>query len=192
MNNLFPLRYNNVTLRPMCESDIPDDEKWFSVETEWGEWDAPWEENSTVEERLEWRRNVLKKNADTPPKFYGFLDMDTDEGRHIGWVTCYTIDIDDVIAVGINIPPPDARRKGYGKNALLCYMDYIFSRKDVEELYTQTWSGNFPMIKLAEVIGFTEIGRIKGIRKVRGGRYDALTFSMSRNDFYERHTDFSL
>jgi len=91
--------------------------------------------------------------------------------------------------VGLAIPPTNARRKGYGKNALLRYMAYIFYEKNIDELYTQTWSGNYPMIKMAENIGFTEIGRIKGIRRVNGNRYDALTFMMSRKDFFERYTD---
>ena len=126
------LRYKNIILRPMCENDLSDDEKWFSTETEWGKWDAPWEENTSVEERLEWRKKRIQKCADNPPEFYNHLEINTEEGRHIGWVNCYTIDIEDVIAVGIDIPPTDARRKGYGRNALLLYLAYIFSHKDTE------------------------------------------------------------
>jgi RimJ/RimL family protein N-acetyltransferase len=186
----FPLKYKNISLRPMRESDILDDDIWFSTETEWGEWDAPWEGNITVGERRDWRNKRIQKITEDPPEFYSHLEIDTEEGRHIGWVNCYTIDVDEVIAVGLDIPPLNARRKGYGKNALLLYMDYIFAKKGVDELYTQTWSGNYPMIKLAECIGFTEIGRIKGIRRVKGERYDALTFSMARNNFYGRYVEY--
>jgi len=41
--HVFTMKYKNILLRPMCESDIADDEKWFTTETEWGEWDAPWD-----------------------------------------------------------------------------------------------------------------------------------------------------
>ena len=56
---------------------------------------------------------------------------------------------------------------------------------DIEEIYTQTWSGNYPMVKLAEKTGFEEIGRAKGMHKVHGERYDGLTFRLERGRFYE-------
>ena len=45
-----------------------------------------------------------------------------------------------------------------------------------DELYTQTWSGNERMIRLAEKLGFTECGRELKERTVRGQQYDGLTF----------------
>ena len=47
-----------------------------------------------------------------------------------------------------------------------------------DELYTQTWSGNERMIRLAEKLGFTECCRKPEIRTVRGQRYDGLTFQI--------------
>jgi RimJ/RimL family protein N-acetyltransferase/N-acetylglutamate synthase-like GNAT family acetyltransferase len=194
-NCLLPLKYKNISLRPMRESDIKDDESWFTVETEWCDWDAPWEGDISTEEadeRIKWRMKRIQQITDNPPEFYSHLEIDTEDGRHVGWVNCYTIDIDEVIAVGLDIPPIDARRKGCGRNALLLYIAYVFTHKEVDEIYTQTWSGNLPMIKMAESIGFAEIGRIKGIRRVKGERYDALTFSMTRGDFFERYTHINL
>jgi len=180
------ISYKNVTLRPMRESDLADEERWQTVETEWGEWDAPWEEDEPFD--MEKERAYIQKIQSEPPKTYSMMELDTIEGRHIGGVSRYFIDDDKhLLAVGIDIPPIDARRKGYGKNALVLWMSYHFANSDADEIFTQTWSGNYPMIKLAERIGFKEIGRIKGIRRVRGERYDALTFSMSREDFFERY-----
>ena len=39
--------YNEVTLRDMLESDIEDYVRWFTVEREWENWDAPWEKEAT-------------------------------------------------------------------------------------------------------------------------------------------------
>jgi len=184
----FPLNYKNIVLRPMLERDLVDEERWNTVETEWGEWDAPWESDEPFDIKKE--REKLRKEMSNPPKVYSTLELDTDEGWHIGGVNRYFIDGDrELVAVGITIPPIEARRKGYGKNALVLWISYQFCHSDVEEIYTQTWSGNYPMVKLAKSIGFEEIGRIKGIRKVRGERYDDLTFSLSRKEFYERYND---
>ena len=46
----------------------------------------------------------------------------------------------------------------------------------MKKMYVQTWSGNLPMIALAEKLGFRQVCRKKGIRTVRGRKYDALTF----------------
>jgi len=175
----------------MCEKDLVDEEKWNTVETEWCEWDAPWEEDEPFD--MEKERERLHKIIKNPPRIYSVLELDTDEGRHIGGVNRYFIGGQrDLIAVGIGIPPMDARRKGYGKNALILWIYYQLANNDIEEIYTQTWSGNYPMIKLAESIGFREIGRIKGIRKVRGERYDALTFSITKKEFLERYNDIKI
>jgi len=58
--------------------------------------------------------------------------------------------------------------------------------KEEDTLYTQTWSGNTAMLRLAEKLGFAEVRRIEGIREVRGEKYDALTFAMTKEDFNKR------
>ena len=184
----LPLNYKNVTIRPMQESDLADDLHWNTVETEWGEWDAPWEEDEPFD--MEKERKKLQATLANPPKVYSLAEIDTDKGRHIGELNHYHIDGDkNLKALGIVIPPLDARGKGYGKNAFILWLHYHFANSDAEEIYTQTWSGNYPMICMAKSIGFEEIGRIKGIRRVKNQRYDALTFSISKEYFYELYND---
>ena len=45
-----------LILRDMRESDIEDYVRWFTTETEWGSWDAPWEPlgMDEEEERKSW------------------------------------------------------------------------------------------------------------------------------------------
>lgn len=40
----------NIVLRDMNESDIEDYVRWFTLEREWENWDAPWEKEETDEE----------------------------------------------------------------------------------------------------------------------------------------------
>ena len=112
------MTYGSITLRPMKESDPPDEERWHTTETEWCEWDAPWEDDGPIEEHMEEQRKYLQKIQSDPPKVYSVLEIDTIDGRHIGGVNRYYIDGDKHLpAVGIDIPPMDARGKGYGKDA---------------------------------------------------------------------------
>ena len=53
------------------------------------------------------------------------------------------------------------------------------------DIYTETWSGNYPMIAMAEKIGFEECNRKRNIQVVRGNSYDSLTFKLNINKFEE-------
>ena len=169
------MQNKNVTLRYIKESDIADYIRWTTTETEWCNWDAPWEDDDNGE-FVARQINSLSKT----PARYSKLEIDTADGRHIGWVSAYKFD-GEKLAVGLGIPAVSDRGQGYGYNALTLFMAYLF--RDENVLYTQTWSGNTPMIRLAEKIGFVECRRISGIREVRGGKYDALTFSVTKAKF---------
>ena len=85
-----------VVLRDMIESDIEDYVRWFTAETEWMDWDAPWENEETTPEaeREGWteyfeRIKTLPKDA---PRWKFEIELD---GRHVGWVSRY-FDLDYV------------------------------------------------------------------------------------------------
>ncbi len=173
-----------ICLRDMVESDIEDYVRWFTAETEWMDWDAPWEAEKSDEEaeRKNWTayyQQVKDRPADAPRwKF----EIEAD-GVHIGWVSAYddmgdfTPPEKDALAVGIDIPEKSCRGKGAGSAALKAFLDYLRGRGHTV-LYTQTWSGNLPMIALEKKLGFREIHRARGVRTVRGAAYDALTFQI--------------
>jgi len=51
------IKYENIILRDMIESDIENYVRWFTTETEWSNADAPWEpiESDEETERTSWR-----------------------------------------------------------------------------------------------------------------------------------------
>ena len=172
-----------VILRDMIESDIEDYVRWFTDTSEENDWvylDAPWEplEGTEAEERAFWTayyETVRELSLDAPRwKF----EIEAD-GAHIGWVSAYD-DLgylenpDKILAVGIDIPERRHRRHGYGREALVQFMDYLKSQGHTRVL-TQTWSGNTPMLRLAERLGFHEYARAKDLREVDGQKYDAVT-----------------
>lgn len=184
------IEFENIILRDIIESDIEDYVRWFTVEREWENWDAPWEKEDTDEEneRRSWTEYYESVKLLPDDKLRWKFEIEWN-GRHIGWVSSYPIDenyewvgeIKDgqtvYRAIGIDICEPDVWGKGVGTNALRAFMNYYFEN-GVDELYTQTWSGNVSMLRCAEKLGFTECNRNVGTREVDGQKYDSLTFRL--------------
>ncbi len=187
------IEFENIVLRDMIESDIEDYVRWFTTQTEWAEQDAPWEpiESDEETERTAWRE-YYEAVRDIPdhvrrPKFEIAWN-----GRHIGWVSSYLIDENyewvgtpeegQIVhrAIGIDICESDAWGQGIGTNALRAFMNYCFAG-GTDALHIQTWSGNGPMLRCAEKLGFQECGRIVGVREINGTKFDALTFRVEKN-----------
>ncbi len=186
------IEFENIALRDMIEPDIEDYVRWFTVNREWEDWDAPWEKEDTDEitEREKWTEyyEAMKDRPEDALRWKFEIEW---KGRHIGWVSSYRIDenyewigkIKDgqtvYIAIGIDICEPDLYGNGIGTNALRAFINYCFEN-GMNELYTQTWSGNVRMIRCAEKLGFVECNRNVGAREVAGQKYDGLTFRMKK------------
>ncbi|MBR4462680.1 MAG: GNAT family N-acetyltransferase [Erysipelotrichaceae bacterium] len=172
-----------LVLRDMKESDIEDYVRWFTVETEWGDWDAPWEPFNTDEETerrnwTEYYHSVKELPQDRVRRKY---EIESD-GKHIGWICSYTdleyVDNEEKIpAIGLDIPCVEDRKCGLGTKAFQSYLDYL-KEHGYRSFYTQTWSGNQAMIRLAGKLGFNEIARKKDHREVDGRKYDAITYRL--------------
>lgn len=172
-----------VLLRDMLESDIEDYVKWFahpSDEIDWDKYDAPWETVETDEdsERKSWREyyDYIKAQPEGYTRWKFEIEAD---GEHIGWVSAYDEleyieNPEKIPAIGIDIPERRHRGKGCGYEALSQFIEYLKAHGN-KSLFTQTWSGNTPMLKLAEKLGFKEYARVKDLREVGGKKYDALT-----------------
>ncbi|MBE5801007.1 MAG: GNAT family N-acetyltransferase [Clostridiales bacterium] len=186
-----------LILRDFEKSDIAKRIYWETVETEWQKWDAPWEHQSFTEEQkraesasfitgLEAFAERIAAKSDADMRYSFQIDL-KETGEYIGWISCYCIDAeynytdgDGHYAFGIDIPGMAHRGKGYGKEAFAAAIQYLFSC-GMTEVYTQTWSGNKPMVALAASIGFQEVMRKKDFRTVDNTKYDAITFVL-RNE----------
>ncbi len=185
----------HLILRDFQKEDIEKRVEWWTRDTEWQDWDAPWEkeelseEDGSLQEFMEdlivFADRAARKNSDDIR--YSFQIVEKETGEYIGWISCYCIDddytytdADGKYAFGIDIPPKSCRGKGYGYEAFNAAIQYLIS-KGLTEIYTQTWSGNKPMIALAEKMGFEEIRRKKDFRVVDGMKYDGLTFLYQRS-----------
>ena len=172
-----------VVLRDMRETDIEDYVRWFTSETEWMRTDAPWEtENTSPEaERKSWTEYYGSVRDLPEDSFRWKFEIEWD-GRHVGWVSSYT-DLEymenplSIPAVGIDIPVSFCRDRGIGTEALRLFIRYL-KEKGFSSVFTQTWSGNAAMLKVAEKLGFRTVCRMPGYRTVGGRAFDALTLKL--------------
>ena len=177
------IKYEDIILRDMVDSDIQDYVRWFTKETEWGNWDAPWEqfEGDEESERVGWTE-YFDSIKELPEDVIRWKFEIEHNGVHVGWVSSYT-DLEwmeneaEIPAIGIDIPEKKYRKNGVGTKVLKGFMEYL-KEKGYQSVYTQTWSGNTPMLRVAEKLGFKEIARKKEHREVDGKTYDALTFQL--------------
>ena len=183
------IKRGGIILRDMVETDIDDYVRWFTAETEWAAWDAPWEpvEGDETAQRTEWTEyfESVRKLSDDKLRWKFEIEYN---GRHIGWVSSYLIggDYEWIAAsavqdgqtvyraIGIDICEKSSWGNGIGAAALQTFIQYYIDN-GCEELYTQTWSGNQRMLRCAAKLGFEVCKRNVGAREVNGEKYDGLT-----------------
>ena len=162
------MKFRNVVLRDMGEADIEDEIRWNTVETQWAQWDAPWESLEALKsfDPAAHRRTELEQLKKPKPEIRNTLELDTEDGVHIGSVASYFVDQDfnwisktqpgqtRFRALGLDISESRYWGKGLGTQALTASILY-FGEHGERELYLQTWSGNTRMIRCASEAGLS-------------------------------------
>ena len=191
------IEYKDIILRDMTEADIEDDIRGYTVETDWSNWDAPWEPLPDISDADSYRKKELLKLAEPKDKIRWGFEIETAEGNHIGTVNSYMINenfewisVKDIKpgdkafrTVGISICESSFCGKGFGTKALAAFINYYLENGE-DEIYCQTWSGNIRMVKCAEKLGFEICKRKIDYREVNGKKYDGLTFKLNKEKFY--------
>ena len=187
------IRYRDIILRDMIESDVDDMIHYMTVETQWGDWDAPWESLDDFDADAYRKKQVALLQKPRSGHRWSF-QITTADGNHIGKVSSYQLDehydwMDDdsrpegFRALGLSILNSQYWGRGLGTQALAAWIKYHLD-EGITAICLQTWSGNDRMIRSAKRLGFVECRRLAGIREVRGGSYDALTFQLDLDRFY--------
>ena len=182
------LRGDDVMLRDPHHDDLADYQRWFSVETEWAEWDAPWGELPTALAMVDRIRHKLQSG---PNGVRTRLEVCLDDGAHVGAVASYHDKQHfDALHLGLDLYEPAYWGRGIGTQALKLWMAYLFEAHGASELFCATWSGNERMVRLAARCEFRELERRDAAREVRGNSYDALRFVASRTTFFDANPGF--
>ena len=193
------IKYRDIVLRDMVESDIEDWIRWETVDTEWQDWDGPDLDPGEPFDADAFRSESIETlNHQWDSEFRNFFELDTAEGTHIGMVSSYATgpEFEHLSwkeakergefwhTLGIVICESRNWCHGLGTQALAAfckqYLDHGFTN-----IRLQTWSGNIRMVHCTEKIGFREVNRFVGNRHIRGEVYDGLTFQLDLDRFRE-------
>lgn len=187
------IEFKNIVLRDMVEQDIEDYVRWFTIQTQWAEFDAPWEpieQDESINAKENWTEYYYKVKNILEDTLRWKFEIEVN-GKHLGWVSSYLIDENyewtssDTYskeirrAIGIDICEKEFWSKGIGTNALKAFIEYYWNM-GVQKIYIQTWSGNERMLKLAAKLGFKLCHTQKNFRIVHEKYYDALTFILQK------------
>jgi RimJ/RimL family protein N-acetyltransferase len=169
------------------ESDNQDHFRWRNLQ-EWDYYDEPWTLPREPVSWEEWERQRQKreKTPRKPSLRNQNWQIDTVEGRHIGWISCYYMrEQTEVPVIGITLPEEDTWGQGYGTEAVRLLLEYLFEEVGLEEVRTATWTGNGRMMRVAQKRGFTEIGRRPHEARltVRGEPLVMVDFALTRTDW---------
>ena len=191
------LRYRDIILRDLRESDVEDEIRWNTVEIAWMDWDGP-DLQPDKPFDIQTCREDFRAELEMPKTgFRKSFELDTVDGRHIGTVSCYPTGADFQYlrwketeeageywyTLGISICESDLWCRGLGTQALTAFCLHFLNHGKTN-LRLQTWSGNVRMVRCAEKIGFVEVNRFIGNRHIRGGVYDGLTFQLDLDRFH--------
>lgn len=88
--------------------------------------------------------------------------IDTIEGEHIGNVMYYNASVArDEAEVGITIGPASYRSRGYGREALVAFMRFLFETTPFRRIVLHALSWNERAIRSFEAAGFVHVGLVE-------------------------------
>jgi len=179
----FKIEGRLVTLRPIVPADIADYERWNNPVSKARQYDGPWY-NEDLGKVIEGRKRRLSQDYGPP---YHSLEIDTKEGRHIGWLNAYYSEWDPhATEIGVSIQEDELWGKGMGTEAFSLWIDYLFKELDLTRIGFTTWQGNPGMLKVGVKLGFIEEARRRKSCFVRGEFYDRVSMGILREEWEAR------
>ena len=82
---------------------------------------------------------------------------------------------------------PEYRRKGYGREALLLLLRYMFEERRYQKCTVNVYSLNGPSKCFHESLGFQLEGTLRRMHFSKGRYFDHLMYGMTREEFAELH-----
>ena len=146
---------NKVKLRPKRLYDAIDDYQWLR-DAELCRLDAAQPATSSFEEYL---KLAVESPSSTSRSCH--FAIETFSGEHIGNCSCFDIDeVSGEAEIGIMIGNRAYWDQGYGTDAILTALSYVFSQAGLSRVYLKTLNWNNRAQKCFQKCGFTPCGQL--------------------------------
>jgi len=166
------LEGKNVNLRIMEREDLPLYVKWVNDPNFFGEHN-PLEQTTKTE---------VEKNYDNAPPEKRKFFIEKKDGTKIGVVN--TFPVRSFLEIGFTLIPSE-RGKGYGLEAVVILVDYLFLARDLVRVQATTDLKNVASQRVLEKAGFTREGVVRKAGFVRGQWKDEYLYSILREEWKE-------
>jgi RimJ/RimL family protein N-acetyltransferase len=129
-------------------------------------------------------RSVLETWAKGWPESVTFAVRTLVDDRLVGLARLYDIIWSNGHALlGLSIPDPEERGKGFGRDALALILRYGFDELGLHRIWLDTVGYNQRAIHMYERAGFREEGRLREHLYRDGRRFDVVLMGLLREEF---------
>lgn len=159
-----------LTLREKRLEDAEDDYAW-RTDAELARYDAVNPLRMGFPDYL----RLYKSDLRIPPARQLVLSVDNEQGEHIANCMCYDIDLPAREGeLGIMIGRKDCWSQGYGTEAILAFLPFVFQKFELRRVYLHTLDWNHRAQRAFEKCGFRVMGKV-----VRNG-YNFIMMEVTR------------
>ncbi|HWQ73536.1 MAG TPA: GNAT family protein [Desulfitobacteriaceae bacterium] len=172
------LQGKKIRIRPLEEEDIEDIYNWYN-DQEFNLWaSGAWPLNT-----LKSKEELARKFIDQPDGGHRYAILNEDRAV-IGSIGFRDHNVPARSAViYVNIGPREYWGKGYGTEALIIFVKYLFCQWNLHRLSLDTWDGNVRAIRAYEKAGFKIEGRQREAYYIQGEYHDAVLMGLLKREF---------
>lgn len=158
-------------------------------------------ENQDLETLYKFRNSLsfinlcsVRRNTISIEEFKKELEKDFERDRHIqfliehkknnqvvGTIYSYNFNKADGHAFITTYIDDQFQNKGYGAEAFILFLSYLFKTYSLYKVYTEVYEYNFPSLSALQNTDFSEEGRFKKHKLFDGKRYDLIRFAIYRS-----------
>jgi len=172
-----------VRLRALEKSDLAKLWKWLNDEEVMWFWAEPCSVQSLAEVE-QW----FAKLQEAAGRFSKQFIIENEEGAPIGRIHYEYLDTrHQRTEVGMQIGEKEYWGRGYGTDAMIAFLDYLFNELGLHRVYLRVESYNPRALKCYEKCGFTQEGILRHHVFTRGEYHDDLMLGILRDEFNQRH-----
>ncbi|MFX0023612.1 MAG: GNAT family N-acetyltransferase [Candidatus Hermodarchaeota archaeon] len=172
------LEGTNINLRVLEQEDLPLYHEWFNTPEIMGMYNA----HAFRQISKDWLKNVFSRIGDDLQIFI----IEKKDKTRVGLILYFLVKGGPVELLEIgSILIPSERQKGFGKEAVTMFVDYLFLTKNISRIQATTDIRNIGAQTVLEKTGFTKEGVIRNMIFNQGKWQDFFLYSVLRKEWKE-------
>lgn len=111
-----------------------------------------------------------------------------EEGRTVGSAQarrCERTMFPGIFEIGLNVFSPDDRGRGVGRRTVALMATYLFDERGARRVQLTTDLDNAAMRRVAERLGFSHEGTLRGFALTADGQRDYALYALTKDDYLE-------